>query len=67
MKQVIKGKTYDTTTAQVVGFYRHSTLYRRVKAKDYFLEFWTETCLKPISEYEAEKMMYRSGEFVFNE
>lgn len=68
MRQVIKGKTYDTTTAQVVGFYKgSSTLYRRVKAKDYFMGFDISSYLVPISEFEAEKIMYRSGEFVWNE
>ena len=68
MKQLIKGKTYDTSTAEVVGFYKkNSTLYRRVKAKDYFIGFCTESKLVPISDYVAEKMMYRSGEFIFDE
>ena len=33
-RRVINGKTYDTQTSELIGWYkRSSTLYRRVKAK----------------------------------
>lgn len=66
-RRVINGKTYDTQTAELVGWYkRSSTLYRRVKARDYFMTFNNCCDFTPITENQAYDIMY-SGEFIFDE
>ena len=66
-RRVINGTTYDTRTAELVGWYKRcSTLYRRVKAKDYFMTFNNGCDFAPITENQAYKVM-RSGEFIFDE
>ena len=66
-RRVINGKTYDTQTAELVGWYkRSSTLYRRVKAKDYFMTFNNCCDFTPMNENQAYEIMH-SGEFIFDE
>lgn len=66
-RRVINGKTYDTQTSELIGWYkRNSTLYRRVKAKDYFMTFNNSCDFTPIAENQAYKIMH-SGEFIFDE
>ena len=67
MRKVIKGKTYDTETAELIGWYKKSsTIYRRVKARDYFMTFFTDSDVRPLTDNEAWKVMH-SGEFVYDE
>ena len=65
-RRVINGKTYDTQTAELVGWYkRSSTLYRRVKARDYFMTFKNCSDFTPMTENQAYDIMH-SGEFIFD-
>ena len=65
-RRVINGKTYDTQTAELVGWYkRSSTLYRRVKARDYFMTFNNSCDFALMTENQAYKIMH-SGEFIFD-
>lgn len=66
-RRVINGKTYDTQTSELIGWYkRNSTLYRRVKAKDYFMTFNNCGDFTPMNENQVYDIMH-SGEFIFNE
>ena len=66
-RRVINGKTYDTQTSELVGWYKgNSTLYRRVKAKDYFMTFNNSCDFTPMTENQAYDIMH-SGEFIFDE